>query len=592
MNFEYFIARRIGATTRKSFSNIIMRIAIVAVALSIATMIIASSMVAGFKTTISEKVFGFWGHIHISNDYNHSNNSSGKVHNPIHTNQPYYPHLDTVRKIAYHYTGYKNDKESILEVNLNSGIQHIQLFAKREGIIKTKNQIEGIVLRGVDSDYRWDFMSQYIVEGDRLELKPDTVSKDIMISKSTAQRLELKLGNKLLVYFIQDGTTVARQFRIKGIYKTGLEDFDRRFALIDIRCIQKLNNWRPYKNYGNQLIINERGTPLAGSDLEEDLSGNQYKKLLRQYPVCLRGVTEGTQEIWDYLSGNMVEGERFDLGDSSTIEAVVPTTLAEERQASLGDTITIDYLDSPTDDVIALELVVAGIYNPPDVNVASRNPKIGKLLFERTIFVRWEYLNNINYKLAPQVSGFEIYIENIDLLDEIRDYIYIVELDQRGGDGYPYTIREVEPVILDWLEMTDTNETIILIIMVWVAIINMITSLMILILERTNMIGILKALGASNYSIRKLFLYNAAQIILWGLLIGNVFGIGFCYAQETYGLVRLPEDLYYVAKAPVEMSYFTIVLLNLGTLLITLLALLLPSWLVSRVDPVKAIQFK
>ena len=106
------------------------------------------------------------------------------------------------------------------------------------------------------------------------------------------------------------------------------------------------------------------------------------------------------------------------------------------------------------------------------------------------------------------------------------------------------------------------------------------------------MIGILKALGASNYSIRKLFLYNAAQIILWGLLIGNVFGIGFCYVQETYGLVRLPEDLYYVAKAPVEMSYFTIVLLNLGTLLITLLALLLPSWLVSRVDPVKAIQFK
>ncbi len=120
----------------------------------------------------------------------------------------------------------------------------------------------------------------------------------------------------------------------------------------------------------------------------------------------------------------------------------------------------------------------------------------------------------------------------------------------------------------------------------------MTTSLMILILERTNMIGILKALGTQNWSIRKIFLYNAFYIVGMGLFYGNVIGISLCLIQYYFGIVTLPEDMYYVSVAPIKLELLPLLLLNFGTLIITLIVLIIPSWLVSRIDPVKAIRFK
>lgn len=156
-----------------------------------------------------------------------------------------------------------------------------------------------------------------------------------------------------------------------------------------------------------------------------------------------------------------------------------------------------------------------------------------------------------------------------------------------GKDQYGNTIKELFPNIFDWLSLTDMNERIILLLMILVSIINMTTSLMILILERTNMIGILKALGAPNWSIRKIFLYNAAYIIGYGLFWGNVIGLGLCWIQMQFGIITLPEDLYYVSVAPIELNWLTLLLLNIGTLLITLIVLIIPSWLVAKIDPVK-----
>ena len=188
-----------------------------------------------------------------------------------------------------------------------------------------------------------------------------------------------------------------------------------------------------------------------------------------------------------------------------------------------------------------------------------------------------------------QVSGFEVFIDNIDDLDPLADYIYF---EQLPNNLYAETIRAKLPEIFEWLDLQDINETVILALMIIVAIINMVTALMILILERTNMIGTLKAIGSTNWSIRKIFLYYAAYIIIIGLFWGNLLGIGLCIMQEKFELIRLSEANYYLSVAPVDLQLWPILMLNLGTLLVTLIFLILPSYLVTSISPVKAIRFK
>ncbi len=528
-----------------------MRIAIAAIALSITVMILATAIVRGFKTTISDKIFGFWGHIHITTSYAPS--SYAFETSPMNLEQVYYPNLDTIGPINYIEEVQWMGKTFESKQSTKGGIQHIQAFAQKEGIIKTKDQIEGIILRGVGPDYNWENLQQYIKAGEPLKTKGEELD-EIMISETTANRLKLKLGDEFRIYFVQEGSSQARKFTITGIYKTGLEEYDRRFALVDIRKIQQLNNWRPYRNYGPELWLPEER-------------------------INLFGVTDYTfEEHRQAVENHILEGEIPDFKDTSTIDVIVPRRIAIVRDWKLGDTVKLEFMDMGVDST-AFKYRIAAIYKAPEAPA-----------WQKTIFVNWHTLDALNHRLPPQVSGFEIYVDHIQDLDAFGNYVNFTVL--LGKEQYANTIKELEPNIFDWLNLTDMNERIILLLMILVSIINMTTSLMILILERTNMIGILKALGASNWTIRKLFLYNAAYIIGSGLLIGNILGIGLCLLQQQFGIITLPEDLYYVAVAPVKLEFLTILLLNIGTLLITILVLIIPSWLVSKVDPVKAIRFK
>lgn len=431
MNLEYFIARKVAASGQKSFSRLIIRIAITAVALSVAVMIIATALIAGFKYEISNKIFGFWGHIHITDtDINRSLLDAY----PVKKNQTFYPSLDTVRKITYldqtevggvHYEQMRTTK---------GGVDHIQVFAMIPVIVKGKKDIEGIVLKGISDDFEWKYMDQFMVEGERIVLPDSSASKDIIISQQTARRLDVKTGDNFDVVFVRKNEQLRRRFVISGIYKTGLEEYDKRFALVDIRQLQRLLGW-----------------------------------------------TEN------------------------------------------------------------------------------------------------------------EVGGFEVFIEDIDDLSTIVDYIYY---DQLPNDLYAEGIKKKLPEIFDWLELQDINEIVILSLMVIVAIINMVTALMILILERTNMIGTLKAMGSSNWSIRKVFLYYAAYIVIIGLFWGNLFGIGICVLQDQLEIIRLSEENYYLSVAPIKMNFWTILGINTGTLITTVLFLVIPSYLVSSISPVKAIRFK
>lgn len=430
MNFEYFIASRVARSGQQSFSRLIIRIAVIAVALSVAVMICANALITGFKKEISTKIFGFWGHIHITDT---DISTSMLEAYPIKTQQPFYPHIDTVKNVEYYeqrnFMGYEWDRLT----ETKGGIRHIQVFAVKPGIIKSKDEIEGILLKGIGKDFDWEFMQQYLVEGSLINLPDTAMSSDILISRQTADRLRVAVGDSFIVHFVQKGEQLKRRFTVSGIYKTGLEEYDKVFALVDIRQIQRLLGW------------------------QED-----------------------------------------------------------------------------------------------------------------------------------EVSGFEVFLDDIDDLSIITEYIYY---EQLPNNLYAETIREKLPEIFEWLDLQDINEVVILALMVIVAIINMITALLILILERTNMIGTLKALGMTNWSIRKIFLYHAAYIVIVGLFWGNLIGIGLCVIQDQFELIRLSEENYYLSVAPVQLQFWSILIINLGTLLVTLVFLIIPSYLVSRISPVKAIRF-
>lgn len=413
MNTELFIARRLVSDkeNRKSISRSIVRIAVFGISLGLTVMIIAVSVVTGFKEEIRNKVIGFGAHIQI---INFDSNLSFET-NPVSEDQDFYPHLDTLE-----------------------GIEHIQVYATKAGIIKTGDNIEGVVLKGVSTDFNWSFFNKNIMEGTTLSLTDTATSNDILISKYTARRLELKAGDDIAMYFVQDPPRM-RRLTIKGIYETSLEEFDRTFAISDIRHIQKLNNW------------------------EDDM-----------------------------------------------------------------------------------------------------------------------------------VSGFEVFISDFDELPQMTALV-------REKAGFLFTedgdklrvinILDKYPQIFDWLELQNINVVVILALMLLVAGFNMVSGLLILILERTNMIGILKALGSNNFSIRKIFLYQSSFLIMRGLFWGNLIGIGLAFLQDQFKFIKLDQASYYIAYAPINLSFTNLLLLNTGTLIITVLMLLIPSMMISRISPEKSIKF-
>ncbi|HYV92105.1 MAG TPA: FtsX-like permease family protein [Chitinophagales bacterium] len=406
MNIELFISRRLAFNSKQSFSRFIIRVAMIAVALSVAVMIVAGAIVSGFQKEISEKVFGFWGHI-VIRSYE-QNSSYGEE--SVSSDQPFYPGLEKVK-----------------------GVRHIQVFATKAGIIKTQNEIEGIVLRGIDSDFDWSFLQQYIVKGKKITTGDSVSQKKIIISQTTADRLNLKVGDDVLVYFVQEPMRY-RKLQITGIYKTGLEEYDRMYALVDIGLIQRLNNWLP-----------------------------------------------------------------------------------------------------------------------------------------------------------KEVGGFEVFINNVNDLDKMGN---LINEEYVGQKLQARTLKQINPNLFDWLDLQNMNERVIIILMILVAVINMTTVLLIIILERTNMIGILKSLGGSNWMIRKIFLYHAAYITGFGLLLGNFLGIGLSLAQKYFHVIHLDEQSYYVSVVPVLINPLYVILINAGTLVVCLITLIIPSYLVSRISPVKAIRFE
>jgi len=413
MNLPYFIANRLikGRREGTSFSRPINVIAIVGIAMGLAVMILAVAILTGFKQQIREKVVGFGSHIQIMNfDSNISFETT-----PISDTQKFIP---KIKKIP--------------------GITHIQVFATKAGIIRTDEDIQGVVLKGIGSDFDWSYFKSNMVDGSVFTVSDTGRTDKVIISKKIASMLRLKTGDTFAMLFIQDPPRM-RKFTISGIYETSLEEFDKMYVFCDIGHIKKLNGWK--------------------------------------------------------------------------------------------------------DD---------------------------------------------------QVSGFEVYIKDFDELDEmtadVRDEIgYRLAEDETKFKVTNIRIRY--PQIFDWLNFQDINVIIIILLMLIVAGFNMISGLLILILEKTNMIGVLKSLGADDKTIRRTFIYQAAYLIGKGLFWGNLIGIGLAYIQLKTGIITLDPSSYYIKTVPVNLELIHILLLNAGTMAAIILMLLVPSQLISRITPVKAIRY-
>ena len=414
MNFEWVTVRRIIADGKHkgSVSAPIIKIAIAAIAAGMTIMILSVATGIGLQQKIREKVMAFNGAVTLTRIEN-----QGQLEDFI----PWHLSPENQQKLS-----------------LMTGVAHAQPTAHKPSLILTDQAFEGIVLKGVGPNYRWDYLSEFLVSGQWLSIDR-IVSNGIVVSRLFANRMNLKLGSRLNTYFFDENNTKkfspnarARGFQIVGLYDSGLEDFDQQIAFVDLRHIQRLNNWSS-EEIGRLEVF-----PDSGVD-----------------------VFKLTQNLYNAA--------------------------------------------------------------PPDIDA---------------------------------VSMYQTFYN-----------------------------------IFEWLTLFDFNIYLIIVIMVIVATINMVTALIVLILERTRMIGLFQSMGAGNWRIQKIFLLQAVYIILWGLFWGNLIGLGTIFAQKTWALVSLDPQIYYVTEAPVYLPLFYWSLLNIGTLILCLLFLLLPSHLIAKISPVSAMRF-
>ncbi|MBR5687535.1 MAG: ABC transporter permease [Prevotella sp.] len=415
MNFPLFIARRIHADEGdgKKVSRPAIRIATIGVAIGLAVMIISVCVVLGFKHTIRDKAVGFGCHIVVSEFQSLQEN----VSNPVCMTDSM---MEMMRRIE--------------------GVNHVQRFALKQGILKTDSDFLGVSLKGVGPEFDPTFLKSNLVEGELPTFSDSTSSNRLVISRLIANKLRLKTDDKVFAYFMGDDDVRTRRYTIAGIYETNLKHFDETFCFTDLYSTVKLNGWQ-----------------------------------------------------------------------------------------------------------------------------------------------------------ADQVSGAEVTLTDYNQMDVVaREFIRRVNrtTDQYGATYSSITIREQYPQIFSWLDLLDMNVWIILALMVAVAGFTMISGLLIIILERTNMIGVMKALGAKNRTIRHTFLWFSAFIIGRGMLIGNIIGIGLCVLQKYTGLVHLDPATYYVSTVPVELNIPLIILLNIVTLLVNVLVLIAPSYLISHIHPAKSMRYE
>ena len=291
--------------------------------------------------------------------------------------------------------------------------------------------------------------------------------------------------------------------------------------------------------------------------------------------IIFKGV--GKEYRWDNLKEYLVSGKLPNLNNQLNDEVLISEFLANRLNLKVGDKFNTFFMKEDSNQKPNLRVFkITGIFNS------------GFQEFDSTYIIGdIRHIQRINKWESDQIGAFEVFVDDFNAIQEKGQEVY----EKTGSTLDTQTIVEKYYYIFEWLKLFDFNIIVILVIMIAVATINMVVALLVLILERTQMIGILKSMGANNWTVRKIFLYNAFYLISKGLFWGNLIGVGMLLIQQNFGVIKLNPENYYVNEAPVFIDFGTIFLLNIGTVLICLLILLIPSYIITKISPIKAIRF-
>lgn len=562
--FEYFISRKTlkSVVKGKKVSKPIVRISVVSIALAMIVNLITIAVVTGFQQEVRQKVSGFGSHIFIL--------SAGE--NSIYESE-------AIRKDQFFLPLIEND-EGIRSINV-VGYKPV-LFQSDENEItyqlpngkdttEYQYQVQGAVIKGVEANYDWDFFQQNLLEGKIPDFRVDSCSNHLVISKKLSNDLNYQVGDEVSAFFVKN-LPVKRKFYIAGIYETGLEEFDKKIVLGHLKRVQQLNDWGiqasleiPDTLISGQLIV--KADASRGNGNYRFDWGKGYDTYIG-YPICPTKDTTIRVIVSDYWSNVRSDIEETTLPDTAYLKIHVEGDVEAPCYFELNE---IDELDREYLNEEGTKFSISG------------NGKT--IVFER-----------IDGKGSSKhyVGGFEIMVNDWSQLDDvlarIRKHVDLV-LTKDGDLLKTTSIVENQPDIFVWLGFLDINVIIILVLMVLIGIINMGSALLVLILIRSNFIGMMKAMGATNWSIRKIFLIQAGFLIGRGMLWGNLIGLTLCLVQKYTGFISLNPEVYYLTQVPIQLNVWHWLLLNAATLVVCLSALIIPSMVIMRIQPVKAIKF-
>src|SRR5574344_21769 len=415
MNMELYIAKRFqfaGEQPKNRMSRPAVRIATIGIAVGLAVMIVAASVVVGFKNEVKQQVIGFGSHIQVSA---YAGSLSSFDTPPIAPSDSLLFGIISLPNVA-----------------------HVQKIATKTGIIKTKSDFHGVVLKGVGQDFDWSFFKKNMQTGDVFDSSDPLAGNQVVISQRIADAMRLNVGDYFLAYFVDQSVRV-RKFTVYGIYATNFTEYDDLFILTDIRQVQSLNRWE-----------------------------------------------------------------------------------------------------------------------------------------------------------SDEISRLEIWLYDFDKVGETADEVYVLTANRPDTNQVFYqsqSIKELLPRIFDWLSLLDMNAWVSLVLMFAGAGVNMIAGLLILILERTNDIGVLKALGATNWTVRKIFLYQSMFLILKGMFWGNIIGVLLILLEYCFHIIPLDPIMYYVNYVPVSLNFAYWILLNVVVAVLSVVILVVPSYLITKISPSKSMKF-
>jgi lipoprotein-releasing system permease protein len=454
LNLSYFISKRIRSAEAGSFSSIIHKVAVSSIAIGLAAAIVSFLVMRGFQSGVKEKVYGFSNHLLIT---------KFTMNNAV-AEQPFEFNID----LFQHPENFPF-------------VKHVQEFSHKPGLIKTENEVMGIVFKGVSKNFNRAAFEENMVEGKFLNFPDSGYSHDIVISRVIANKLNAKIGDAIILHFFQNPPRF-RKLNIAGIYETNLSDyFDSKVVMGDLRLVQQLNGWNSHQAGGIEVLI--------------DLNYfNPY-------------------QLW--------------TGDVSA------------------------YLDAIRERVID---------NPDEPNK-----------FSSTASALW------NYKFDFDQAALD---EAQRQIGAAMDYDLNIE-----------TVRDKYIQIFEWLDLVKRQVRILLAIILIVVSVNMISVILILVMERIPMVGLLKAMGAQDRLVRSVFVFNGMNLIIRGLLYGDLIGIGLCFLQDQFHLFRLNAHDYYMSYVPIQWSWSTVIILNVIVFVVVSIVLLLPTRFITRIQPVQAIRF-